>query len=77
MGHDRPLTTDRSSQAYFEACRILIGLAKAFAAGALTRGDTATVSCLNQAYDHYIQITELRLKGYDLIANRMEREREL
>jgi hypothetical protein len=71
------LTADRSNRAYFEAYRILIGLAEAFAVEALAKGDTATLTRLSRTYDHYIEIAELRLKGYDLIANRMERELRL
>ncbi|MDJ0805288.1 MAG: hypothetical protein QNJ78_00495 [Gammaproteobacteria bacterium] len=71
------ISADRSHQANFEAYRILIGLVESFAAEALSRGDADTVTRLNRTYDHYIEIAELRLKGYDLIANRMERELRL
>jgi hypothetical protein len=71
------ISADQTSQANFEAYRILIGLAEAFAAEALSKGDVDVLSRLSRTYDRYIEIAELRLKGYDLIANRMERDLHL
>ena len=71
------ISTNDESQASYETYRILIGLVEAFAGGALSGGDTRMLSRLSRTYDHYIEIAELRLKGYDLIANRMEREMQL
>ncbi|MEN8168192.1 MAG: hypothetical protein ABFR65_12050 [Pseudomonadota bacterium] len=66
------VSADRASHAYYQAYRILLGLAEAFAAEAFSRGDRSAVSHLNNTYSQYIEITELRLRGYDLIANRIE-----
>ena len=71
---NQAVSADSSTQAYYEAYRILIGLAESFAERALAQGDLEVLVRLNETYRQYIEITELRLKGYDLIANRLERE---
>jgi hypothetical protein len=71
---NRAVSADKSAQAYYEAYRIFIGLAESFAIQAMARGDMEVLTRLNETYRQFIEITELRLKGYDLIANRLERE---
>ena len=71
---NRAVSADKSAQAYYEAYRILIGLAESFVMQAMARGDLDALTRLNDTYRQYIEITELRLKGYDLLANRLERE---
>jgi hypothetical protein len=71
---NRAVSADKTAQAYYEAARIFIGLAESFAVKAMARGDLTALERLNRTYRQYIEITELRIKGYDLIANRLERE---
>jgi hypothetical protein len=71
---NRGISANKSAQAYYEAYRIFIGLAESFAVRAMARGDLTALDRLNETYRQYIEITELRLKGYDLIADRLERE---
>ena len=71
---NQALSADSTSRTYYQAYRIFIGLAEAFAVKAIAEGDSVALNRLNRTYQEYIAITELRLKGYDLIADRLERE---
>jgi len=71
---NQAVSADKTTQAYYQAYRIFIALAESFAVQAMARGDLEVLSRLNETYRQYIEITQLRLKGYDLIANRLERE---
>jgi hypothetical protein len=62
------------SRAYIESYRIHIGLAEAFAAARLSLQDEEVVRRLNRVYDESTEIAEMRFRGYDLIANRLERQ---
>ena len=62
------------NRAYIESYRIHIGLAEAFAAGRLSLQDEEAVRRLNRVYDESTEIAEMRFRGYDLIANRLERQ---
>ena len=70
---NRAVSADKSAQANYEAYRIFIALAESFAVQAMAAGDLTALDRLNETYRRYIELTELRLKGYDLIANRLER----
>ncbi len=63
-----------AGQAYIDAYRIHIGLAEAFLAKQLTTNKIEAVRRLNEIYDQSSEIAEMRFKGYDLLANRMQRE---
>jgi len=58
---------------HYHAYRIFIGLTEAFAAQRGDR-DAPPAALLNRVYDRATEIAELRLRGYDLRANRLERE---
>ena len=64
----------RDHLAYIESYRIYIGLAEAFSLRRIGRGDTAAVRRLNHAYEQSGEIAEMRFRGYDLIADRLERK---
>ena len=65
---------DRDNRAYIESYRIHIGLAEAFAATRLSLLDEEVVKRLNRVYDESTEIAEMRFRGYDLIADRLERQ---
>ncbi len=68
---------DGDNRAYIESYRIHIGLAEAFAAARLRMQDGEMVRQLNRIYDESSEIAELRFRGYDLIADRLERQFQL
>ncbi|MEJ2455676.1 MAG: hypothetical protein P8103_16180 [Candidatus Thiodiazotropha sp.] len=68
---------DRDHRAYIEAYRIHIGLAEAFATERLQRQDKQALRQLNRIYDESAEIAEMRFRGYDLIADRLERNYQL
>jgi len=68
---------DQDHRAYIESYRIHIGLAEAFASVNLRQRDLHTVQRLNRLYDEIGEIAEMRFKGYDLIADRLERKHRL
>jgi hypothetical protein len=68
---------DGDNRAYIESYRIHIGLAEAFAAARLALQDEEVVRRLNRVYDESTEIAEMRFRGYDLIANRLERQYQL
>jgi hypothetical protein len=63
-----------AGQAYIDAYRIHIGLAEAFIERQLSSNKIEAVRQLNEIYDQSSEIAEMRFRGYDLLANRMERE---
>jgi hypothetical protein len=63
-----------AGQAYIDAYRIHIGLAEAFIAKHLSLNKIKAVEQLNEIYDQSSEIAEMRFRGYDLLANRMQRE---
>lgn len=60
----------------YHAYRIFIALSEALAQSRAlaSAGDGQAVAWLNSVYDRASEIAELRLKGYDLIADRLERQ---
>lgn len=68
---------ERDNRAYIESYRIHIGLAEAFAAARLSRQDEAVVRRLNRLYEESTEIAEMRFRGYDLIADWLERKYQL
>ena len=69
--------SDRDNMAYIESYRIFIGMAEAFAEDRLASLDVAALRQLNRAYERSGEIAEMRFRGYDLIANRLERNLRL
>ncbi|MEW8029683.1 MAG: hypothetical protein AB2792_16125 [Candidatus Thiodiazotropha sp.] len=61
------------SIAYIDSYRIHIALAEALLGKALTPYATQALSRLNRIYERSGEIAELRFKGYDLIANGLQR----
>ncbi len=59
--------------AYIDSYRILIGLAEALLNKSLNI-DAGSIKRLNRIYEHSSEIAELHFKGYDLLANRLERQ---
>ena len=68
---------ERDNMAYIESYRIFIGMAEAFAADRLSSLDAAALQQLNRAYERSGEIAEMHFRGYDLIANRLERNLRL
>jgi hypothetical protein len=64
---------DRESIAYIDSYRIHIGLAEALLNKTLSPDATLTLSRLNQIYERSGEIAELRFRGYDLLANRLNK----
>ena len=64
---------ENEGRAYIDSYRIHIGLAEAFAASHLRMLDEAVVKRLNRLYEESTEIAEMRFRGYDLIADRLER----
>jgi hypothetical protein len=62
----------RDNMAYIHAYRIHIGLAEALLSKMLTPDATLTLDRLNRIYERSGEIAELRFRGYDLLANRLE-----
>ena len=58
----------------YHTYRIFIGLSEAMASAAPLPGDGDTVAWLNSVYDRATEIAEMRLRGYDQQANRLESE---
>lgn len=59
----------------YHAYRIFIGLSEALAQSrAASEGQTEAVAWLNSVYERAGEIAELRLKGYDNLADRMDRQ---
>jgi hypothetical protein len=65
---------DRDHRAYIESYRIHIGLAEAFAGVRLQQLDEGVLQRLNRIYEESGEIAEMRFRGYDLIADRLERK---
>jgi hypothetical protein len=63
---------DTDNIAYIHSYRIHIGLAEALLSKALTPDSTQTLSRLNHIYERSGEIAELRFRGYDLLANRLQ-----
>lgn len=63
---------NRDNTAYIEAYRIHIALAEALLSKALTPDAPLTLNRLNRIYERSGEIAELRFRGYDLLANRLE-----
>lgn len=63
---------DWDNQAYIESYRIHIGLAEAFARARLQQQDRSVLRRLNRVYDKSGEIAEMRFRGYDLLADRLE-----
>ncbi|MBT2969944.1 MAG: hypothetical protein B6D72_06700 [gamma proteobacterium symbiont of Ctena orbiculata] len=59
--------------AYIDSYRIHIGLAEALFNKGLVPHARQTLSRLNRIYERSAEIAELRFRGYDLIADRLER----
>jgi len=68
---------DRDHRAYIESYRIYIGLAEAFSLRPFTQNEKLTLARLNRAYEQSFEIAEMRFRGYDLIADRLERKLKL
>jgi len=68
---------NRDHLSYIESYRIYIGLAEAFSQRLIDRGDPAAVRRLNRVYEQSGEIAEMRFRGYDLIADRLERKLRL
>lgn len=66
---------DNVNIAYIDAYRIHIGLAEALLSKALTADSIETLNRLNRIYERSGEIAELRFKGYDLLANRLQQGR--
>ncbi|MCU7810712.1 MAG: hypothetical protein KZQ77_05680 [Candidatus Thiodiazotropha sp. (ex Notomyrtea botanica)] len=67
-------TGNRDYRSYIDAYRIYIGLAEAFTQQKLSPDETAVLERLNRIYEESGEIAEMRFKGYDLIADRLERK---
>ena len=63
---------DIESIAYIDAYRIHIGLAEALLSKELAPDKTLALNRLNRIYERSGEIAELRFRGYDLIANRLQ-----
>ncbi|MEW8505833.1 MAG: hypothetical protein AB2598_03965 [Candidatus Thiodiazotropha sp.] len=59
--------------AYIDSYRIHIALAEALLNKALVPHALRALSQLNRIYEHSAEVAELRFKGYDLLADRLER----
>ena len=68
---------DREHRAYIESYRIHIGLAEAFSQSAQALDSKLTLQRLNRIYEESGEIAEMRFRGYDLIADRLERKLRL
>ncbi|MES9958533.1 MAG: hypothetical protein ABW120_01910 [Sedimenticola sp.] len=53
---------------YYEAQRMFIGLAEAFAESAWYNGSLDAIKSLNRQYDHAIEVGELQLRGNEVLA---------
>ncbi len=65
---------NRDHRAYIESYRIHIGLAEAFASFRAQQLDKEVLQRLNRIYEESGEIAEMRFRGYDLIADRLERK---
>lgn len=68
---------DRDYTAYIESYRIYVGLAEAFFSNRLTPDEKGMLNRLNRLYEQSSEIAEMRFRGYDLIADRLERKLRL
>lgn len=68
---------DGEYMSYIESYRIIIGLAEAFADSRLSPDEKAVLNHLNRVYEQSSEIAEMRFRGYDLIADRLERNLRL
>jgi hypothetical protein len=68
---------DRDHLAYIESYRIYIGLAEAFSLSLYAEDNKLVIARLNRVYEQSGEIAEMRFKGYDLIADRLERKLRL
>lgn len=53
---------------HYEAQRMYIGLAEAFARSAWNNGNLDAITKLNKHYDHAIEVGELQLRGNEVLA---------
>ncbi|MES9976668.1 hypothetical protein [Candidatus Thiodiazotropha sp. LNASS1] len=58
--------------AYIDAYRIHIGLAEALLSRSLTPDAIGAIRRLNNIYERSGEIAEMRFRGYDLLANRLQ-----
>jgi hypothetical protein len=70
-GLDRP-GLGKDDRYRFEAYRMFINLAEAFAWDAWGQRGEAAIAELNGSYDRAMEIADLRLRGHSLIADRLE-----
>ncbi|MES9970235.1 MAG: hypothetical protein ABW092_09390 [Candidatus Thiodiazotropha sp.] len=63
---------DSGNIAYIDSYRIHIGMAEALLSKELAPDATQTLNRLNRIYERSGEIAELRFRGYDLIANRLQ-----
>jgi hypothetical protein len=68
---------DRDHRAYIESYRIHIGLAEAFAHQYLRQRDAKVIQRLNRIYEQSGEIAEMRFRGYDQMADWLEKRRQL
>ena len=62
------------SIAYIDSYRIHIGLAEALLSRSLNLDASQNIRDLNSIYERSGEIAELRFRGYDLLADRLERQ---
>lgn len=60
--------TQTNDQMHFQAQRIFIGLAEAFASKAWLKGNPNAIKDLNKSYDKAIEVSELLLRGNEILA---------
>ncbi|MCU7852544.1 MAG: hypothetical protein KZQ80_10060 [Candidatus Thiodiazotropha sp. (ex Monitilora ramsayi)] len=72
--HSLAHTGSRDYRSYIEAYRVYIGLAEAFIKQRLSPDEPAVLERLNRIYEESGEIAEMRFKGYDLIADQLERK---
>ena len=65
---------DRGDRHHFDSYKMFISLVEVFAGNSRQNRDQKRVEELNKVYDLAGEIAELRLRGYDLQANALERE---
>jgi hypothetical protein len=64
---------DGGQRAYIESYRIHIALIEAFLHIRNTQDDMLNLKRLNRIYEQISEIAEMRFRGYDLVANCLER----
>ncbi|MES9940709.1 MAG: hypothetical protein ABW104_14645 [Candidatus Thiodiazotropha sp. 6PLUC2] len=69
---------NRESEAYIESYKVHMALVEAFFSKDLLSGNGGVVLAeLNRIYEQSSEIAELRFKGYDLIADRLQQKYQL